>query len=84
MAEIHIERKTGVWHWIGALVLVLLLGWTAFAVMQKRGGTEGTRAPAVTAPASEPGAQDAAGTSVDATAQPSPPPADDDGAPSPP
>ena len=77
MAEIHIERKKSVWPWIIALIVVLLLAWGAFALMEDRGGTGYADRPVVTTPANTPATDPASTTTGDAARDTPPPPADD-------
>ena len=80
MAKINIERKKSVWPWIIALIVILLLAWGAFALMEERGGPGYSDRPVATAPAATmpaPAIDPAAATTGDAPRDAPPPPEDD-------
>ena len=80
MAKINIERKKSVWPWIIALIVILLLAWGAFALMEDRGGPGYPDRPVAATPATTtptPAADPAAATTGDAVRDTPPPPADD-------
>lgn len=80
MARINIERKKSVWPWIIALIVILLLAWAAFALMEDRGGPAYADRPVTTTPATTtptPATDPAAATTGDAVRDTPPPPADD-------
>ena len=76
MAKINIERKKSVWPWIIALIVILVLAWAAFALMEDRGGAGYADRPVVTTPATS-ATDPAAATTGDAARDTPPPPADD-------
>lgn len=86
MAKINIERKKNVWPWIIALIVILLLAWGAFSLMEDRGEPGYTDRPAAMAPAPmttpatttpTTATDPAATTTGEAVRDTPPPPADD-------